>query len=320
MSIADSTRPELPVPPTPGGMLPRYETPLVPRHSIAGRALIAVVAIMTFLVSLTTGAVILVGSAASAWQSDVAREVTIQVLPAPGRDVDATVEKAVSVTRAFPGIGDVRSYTKAESIRLLEPWLGTGLSLDELPVPRLIVVKIARGATPDIPQLRRILAAQVPGAVLDDHRGWIDRMGAMAGTAVGGGVAILLLMIAATVLSVSFATRGAMATNKPVIEVLHFVGARNAYIASHFQRHFWLLGLQGGALGGGLAILLFALAGLVTRWLSGTAGAEQTAALFGSFSIGLGGYAAVLGQIVLIALVTAQTSRHTVNRTLESID
>jgi len=148
MSIADSTRPELPVPPTPGGMLPRYETPLVPRHSIAGRALIAVVAIMTFLVSLTTGAVILVGSAASAWQSDVAREVTIQVLPAPGRDVDATVEKAVSVTRAFPGIGDVRSYTKAESIRLLEPWLGTGLSLDELPVPRLIVSRSRAGRRP----------------------------------------------------------------------------------------------------------------------------------------------------------------------------
>jgi cell division transport system permease protein len=301
-------------------MLPRFEAPLVPRHSIAGRALIAVVAIMTFLVSLTTGAVILIGSAASAWQADVAREVTIQVLPAPGRDVDATVEKAASVARAFPGIGDVRSYTKEESTRLLEPWLGSGLSLDELPVPRLIVVTIARGAAPDIPQLRRMLATEVPGAVLDDHRGWIERMGTMAGTAVGFGVAILLLMIAATVLSVSFATRGAMAANKPVIEVLHFVGARNAYIASHFQRHFWLLGLQGGALGGGLAILLFIVAGSVGRWFSGTAGADQAAALFGSFSIGLAGYVAVIGQIVLIAMVTALTSRQTVNRTLENID
>jgi cell division transport system permease protein len=300
--------------------LPRFEAPLVPRHSIAGRALIAVVAIMTFLVSLTTGAVILVASAANAWQSDVAREVTIQVLPAPGRDVDATVEKAASVARAFAGIGEVRSYTKAESSRLLEPWLGSGLLLDELPVPRLIVVKIARGAAPDIAQLRRILATEVPGAVLDDHRSWIDHMGAMAGTAVGGGIAILLLMIAATVLSVSFATRGAMATNKPVIEVLHFVGARNAYIASHFQRHFWLLGLQGGALGGGLAILVFAAAGSVNHWFTSTAGGEQAAALFGSFSIGPGGYLAVVGQIVLIALVTAVTSRQTVNRTLENID
>ena len=79
-----------------GGSLPRFETPLVPRHSISGRALIAVVAIMTFLASLTTGAVMLIATAASEWQSDVAREVTIQIIPAPGRDVDAAVDKAAA--------------------------------------------------------------------------------------------------------------------------------------------------------------------------------------------------------------------------------
>jgi cell division transport system permease protein len=304
----------------PGAPMPRFDTALVPRNSISGRALVAVVAIMTFLASLTTGAVILVGTAASEWQSDVAREVTIQVIPAPGRAMDATVEKAASVARAFPGIAEVRPYTKEQSTKLLEPWLGSGLSLDELPVPRLIVVRIAAGAAPDIPQLRRMLSEQVPGAVLDDHRGWIERMRAMAGTAVAAGVFILILVVAATMLSVTFATRGAMATNKPVIEVLHFVGAKNGYIAGHFQRHFLLLGLQGGAVGGGAAILLFALAGVVSGWFAGSAGAEQTAALFGSFAIGIGGYFAVLGQVVLIAVVTALTSRHTVNRTLEAID
>ena len=90
----------------PGGPLPRFDTPLVPRNSISGRALIAVVAIMTFLASLTTGAVMLVGGAASEWQSDVAREVTIQIIPAPGRDLDAAVDKAAAAARAFPGIGD----------------------------------------------------------------------------------------------------------------------------------------------------------------------------------------------------------------------
>ena len=120
-------------------------------------------------------------------------------------------------------------------------------------------------------------------------------MRAMAGTAVAAGVAILLLVIAATMLSVTFATRGAMATNKPVIEVLHFVGAKNGFIAGRFQRHFLLLGLQGGAIGGGVAVVLFALAALVSRWFAATPGAEQTSALFGSFSIGIAGYAAVLG-------------------------
>lgn len=307
-------------PRSPEGPLPRFDTPLVPRNSISGRALVAVVAIMTFLASLTTGAVILVSGAASEWQSDVAREVTIQVIPGAGRDLDVSVERAATAARAFPGIGEVRAYSKDESSKLLEPWLGSGLTLDTLPVPRLIVVKIAPGAAPDIPQLRRVLADQVPGATLDDHRGWIDRMRAMAGTAVAFGVAILILMIAATVLSVTFATRGAMATNRTVIEVLHFVGAKSGFIAGHFQRHFLMLGLQGGAIGGGAAIVLFALANAISRLSAGTAGGDQTAALFGSFSIGIAGYIAVLGQVVLIAAVTAITSRHTVNRTLEAID
>jgi cell division transport system permease protein len=300
--------------------MPRFDTPLVPRNSISGRALIAVVAIMTFLASLTTCAVILVGGAASEWQADVAREVTIQVIPAAGRDLDATVDKAVVAARAFPGIADVRAYSKEESAKLLEPWLGSGLSLDQLPVPRLIVVKATSGATPDLAQLRKVLAEQAPGAVLDDHRGWIDHMRTMAGTAIAAGVGILILMLAATVLSVTFATRGAMATNKTVIEVLHFVGAKNGFIAGHFQRHFLLLGLQGGAIGGGAAIVLFALAGLISRLFAGTAGGDQTTAMFGSFSIGISGYIAVLGQVVLIAAVTAMTSRQTVNRTLEMID
>ncbi len=44
------------------------------------------------------------------------------------------------------------------------------------------------------------------------------------------------------------------------------------------------------------------------------------AALFGSFSIGLYGYAALAVQIAAIAAVTALASRHTVGRTLDAVD
>lgn len=304
----------------PTDSLPRFESPLVPRNSISGRALIAVVAIMTFLASLTTGATVLVSRAAGEWQSDISREVTIQVSPAPGRDLDATVDKAVAAARDYPGIAEVQPFSKEESTKLLEPWLGSGLSLDELPVPRLIVLKIAPGGAPDFAQLKRVLSDQAPGAVLDDHRGWMDRMRTMARTAVGASIGILILMFIATMLSVTFATRGAMATNKSVIEVLHFVGAKNGFIAQHFQQHFLVLGLQGGAIGGGAAIILFLLAGFISRWFAGTAAGDQTSVFFGSFSIGLAGYVFVLVQVALIAAVTALTSRQTVNNTLEMID
>jgi len=298
---------------------PRFETPIVPRNSISGRALVAIVAIMTFLASLTLGSVFLIYRSASEWRSEIAREVTIQVRPAQGRNLDADVDRAAALAKGISGISDVRAMSRQESAQLLSPFLGAGLTLDELPVPRMIVVALGRGAA-DLAQLRRVLSNEVPSASLDDHRSWISHMRAMADSAVIAGVVILVLMLVATVLSVSFATRGAMATNRQVIEVLHFIGARNALIARHFQGHFLILGLQGGAIGGGSAIILFALAQLFGRWFAGTPAGEQTSALFGTFSIGLAGYGAVLAMVVLIALVTAFASRHTVNRTLEAID
>jgi len=299
---------------------PQLTTSIVPRGSIAGRSLVAVVAIMTFLAALTTGAVMLVHAAASEWQSEVAREVTIQVRPRPGRDIEADVRAAVALARATPGIADVRPYSREESARLIEPWLGTGLVLDDLPIPRLIVVKLESGAAPDFAALGQRLSGQIAGATLDDHRGWLTRMRTMAAAAVAGGSAVLALVLAVTVLSVSFATRGAMATNRPIVEVLHYVGATDGFVAGEFQRHFLFLGLKGGAIGGGAALLLFTLAQTLGKWLSGTPGGDQAAALFGSFSIGPMGYLAVLAQIGLMALVTAWTSRRTVNRTLASIE
>src|ERR1700745_3416847 len=94
---------------------PRGAGSIVPSSSIAGRSLAAVVAIMTFLAALTTGAAMLVVSAANDWQSDIGREVTAQVRPAAGRDIEADVAKAVAIARAAPGIGEVRAYSKEES-------------------------------------------------------------------------------------------------------------------------------------------------------------------------------------------------------------
>ncbi|HVY57963.1 MAG TPA: ABC transporter permease [Xanthobacteraceae bacterium] len=299
---------------------PRSETPIVPRNSIAGNALVAVVAIMTFLASLTTGAVTLVTASAAEWQADVAREVTIQVRPAAGRDLERDVQAAADIARRTSGISEVRPYSKAESARLLEPWLGTGLRFDDLPVPRLIVVRVASGQNPDFARLRTTLTGSIPSASLDDHRGWIGRMRAMAATTIAGGIAVLVLVLVATVLSVSFATRGAMATNRPIVEVLHFIGAKNIFVARQFQRHFLVLGLKGGLIGGGAALVLFALAGLIGTWLRGTATGDEIASLFGTFAIGPLGYVAIVLQIALIAFVTARTSRQVVSQTLQAID
>src|ERR1700709_1361797 len=76
----------------------RNLSPIVPRASISGRALVAGVAIMTFLPSIPPGTVLLVSASAAEWQSEVASEITVQVRPTAGRDLDrdaAAVAEAV---------------------------------------------------------------------------------------------------------------------------------------------------------------------------------------------------------------------------------
>ncbi|MCW8344187.1 hypothetical protein, partial [Stenotrophomonas sp. SG1] len=108
---------------------------------------------------------------------------------------------------------------------------------------RVSVLRVAPGSTPDLAALRRSVAQAAPSATIDDHRAWIERMRSMTGAIVLAGTGILILVIVATVISVSFATRGAMAANRPIVEVLHFVGAQDRYIANRFLRHFLRLGL-----------------------------------------------------------------------------
>jgi cell division transport system permease protein len=297
----------------------RFETPIVPRATISARALIAIIAIMTFLASLTTGVVMVVRAAANEWQADVAREFTIQIRPVAGHDIEMEVVKAAVIARASAGIAEVRPYSKEETTRLLEPWLGSGLQIDDLPVPRLIVVRITPGAAPDLAQLHQTLAEQIPGVSLDDHRGFVDRMRAMTRAVVVLGIGVLLLVLAATVLSLAFATRAAIATNRPVIEVLHLIGAKDSFIARHFQQHFLRLGLEGGLIGSASAIALFALAELAGGWFGSGPAGEQLSALFGTASIGVPGYLAMLAQAGVIACVTAATSRYMVSRTIETI-
>ena len=298
----------------------RNLSPIVPRASIAGRALVAVVAIMTFLASITTGAVLLISASAAEWQSDVASEITIQVRPAPGRDLDRDAAAVTEAMRGQSGIIEIRPFTKEESAKLLEPWLGTGLSLDDLPVPRVVIARVQPGTALDLAALRKRVSAVSPSASVDDHRAWIERMRSMTGATVIAGIGILGLVIIATIISVSFATRGAMAANRPIVEVLHFVGAGDRYIANRFFRHFLRLGLEGGMIGGGVAMLTFGFSESIAGWFSGTPVGDQFVALLGTFSLRPSGYLVLAAQAALIAGITAWASRRTLFATLNDID
>ena len=297
----------------------RAQTSVVPRASVAGRSLVFVVAIITALASLTLGAVALVADRADAWASDVSQEATVQVRPRPELDMDVALADIVRVARATSGIATAQIVPEDVAAELLEPWLGAGFDMSELPVPRLVALTVEPGAVPDFADLAARLEAEVPEASLDDHRVWVSRLARMARTTIVLGLAVLALVVAAGVLIVVFATRAAMAGNADVIEVLHFVGAERGYIAQQFQAHFLLLGLRGAGLGGLAALIVLVLAGLLGGGPSGDPAQAQVEALFGTFALGAPTVIGILILVVLVALMTAVTSRLTVLRTLGAL-
>ena len=297
----------------------KQDMPLVPASTIAGRALVTVIAIMTYLAALAAGAAFLIAGASDGWRNSISREMTIQVRPAAGRDLEADTSKAAELTRATPGVAEVRVFSKAESEALLEPWLGSGLDLRELPVPRMIVVRNTPGEAIDTPALRKALSEKISTASLDDHRQWVSRLSAMANTIVFGALLIFILVVTAMTMAVTFATRGAMAGSREIVDVLHFVGAEDKYIARQFQRHFLRLGLRGGLTGSIAAIFTFAGLGILASWWLATPGGEQMGMLFGAFGLSLSGYVAILAIGVAIAGLTGMISRVIVYRRLSGL-
>jgi len=306
-------------PPPPGGEPAPRGHALVPSDSIAGRSLVIVIAIMTFLAALAAGAALLVADASTDWRKEISREASVQVRPAPGRDLEADVLAAAELVKKTPGVRETHVYTKAESEALLAPFLGEGLDLNELPTPRMIVVRLDTDKRADLDRLRQTLAKETPSATLDDHHLWVERLGAMARTVVAAAALVFALIVVAMGIAVASATRAAVATNREIVEVLHIVGAADRYIANEFQRRFLALGLKGAGLGGGAAIGLFALAEYLARRWTATPGGDQIEAMFGAASLGPRGFAVIFLMSAAIAFLTGAMSRIIVLRHLRRL-
>jgi cell division transport system permease protein len=289
--------------------------PIVPERSVAGRTLLLLIAIMTFLSGVTLGAVVLVQKSAIAWSSDVGREVTIQIGPVEGEVMESSLRTAVALALQTPGVIAARALSIEESMALLEPWLGTGIDLSAIEIPRLVVVQLSDPAEADLVSLERNLSA-IKGATLDTHAAWRQQLNVMAGTIVLSGLLVLTLIVLATVLAIIFATRGTMASNREIVDVLHFIGASNSFIAGEFQGRFLAIGFRGGIVGGLAAVLFFVAVGFAVSGMLPSEASQQLGVLFGRFAIGIDGILGIAAVVPVIAAMTAITSRLTVRRFL----
>ena len=297
----------------------RANAPIVPAGSVTGRSLTLVIAIMCFLACLTAGAVYLINQSARAWLRDIASEVTVQVEAREKIDIEGRLQDVVAYLKRQPGVADARALSLETSSGLLEPWLGQSEALKNLPVPRLIAVEIDRVNPPDMKALGDDLAQKYTFTTLDDHRHWQRQIRTVTRSFALGGFAILMLVGAATTAVIVSATRSALASNREIVEVLHFVGATDRFIARQFQRHFLRLGIRAGIFGALLAGLTFLGMPFAMELLGGgSASLAEVQHLIGTGALDLPGYGWLAAVVVVIAALCMITSRIGVYRILHS--
>jgi len=270
-----------------------------------------IIAFMVFLAVLSLTSAMVLNSAVSRWTAGLTGTLTVQIIASEedrGADLAAVTEKAAKVLQATPGVEGIRILSEREVGALLEPWLGTDEAFKDLPLPRLIDVTIDETIEMDLEALAAQLAEVAPGATVDDHRKWLADLITLVRSVELFSAGIVLLTALIAILTVIFAARTGLAVHHHVIELLHIIGARDSYIARQFQYHALTLGLRGGILGLGLALVaLFAL--------SGVAGDVQSRVV-PELSLSAGQWVVLAGLPLITAVIAMLTARITVLRTL----
>ena len=236
-------------------------TPLLPQSGSMSGPLTAVIAVMCFLATLSIASGLVVSRSATAWTTDLTTSVTVQVAAANTAAIREQTAAAVAALENAPGVDAVRPLSRSAALELLEPWLGDRGLPDSLPLPTLIEVDLDAEARPDMDDLRRLLAESAPDATLDDHRTWNDSLVRFARALQNTSHGVLALIFVATAAIIIFAARAALASNREIVDVLHLIGAEDAFIAAQVQRRFLFMSLKGAF--GGFALALLALWGLV---------------------------------------------------------
>ncbi|HEY2071060.1 MAG TPA: hypothetical protein VGG48_16000 [Rhizomicrobium sp.] len=223
-----------------------------------------VIGIMAFLAALALGASLIADRAAEGWRTGLAGHLTVQILPpatgAPGPALDREVAAALSVLRETSGIAHAEPISQADTEKLVEPWLGKGALVDDLPLPRLIDAEIVPGAVVDTKDLSRRLVDAAPDSQLDDHAHWIGRLKDLSNALIWSAYAILALIAVATAATVAFATRAGLQAHHDIVTLLHQMGAQSGFIARAFERHYFFSVLGAAFAGASLAAILFLVA------------------------------------------------------------
>lgn len=290
----------------------RSDLPL--KDDATSRFLPWLVAPMVFLCAVALAGTVVLSGLIGRWERDVSGTLTVEIAAAPGEASESAektrqlVEQAVKLLSDTAGVVQAHALTQDQLVALLAPWLGNSDLLREMPLPALIDVTVRPDNPPDLEVLSKRLSEAVPGASLDDHRIWLNRLIDLSRAIEWLSIGIVVLIGGVTSATVVYATRTGLAVHREVIEVLHLIGATDDYIARQFADRAFTLGLRGGLIGLVLTGPFLAVFNLVGRRLQG--------GLLVDLSLPALGWGLVALLPAAAALLAMLTARITVHRSL----
>ncbi len=273
-----------------------------------------IIGFMVYIATLALAGVMMLNHVAQSWSAGLSGALTVQIAQDPDAEEDRTstdVAAAVRILLETEGVVSARPIGEEEIQALLEPWLGAGIAPETLPLPRLIDVGLDRSTPLDVEALETRLARAVPGAVIDGHQSWRETVKALTRAFQGVALIVVSVVTIASVVMVVFATRGGLSAHRPVIDLLHLIGARDSYIARQFQTHALYTALKGGIAGMVLAAVTVTGIYAVAREPDASFAALG---LFGPLE-----WLAILATPLVTALIAMLTARQTVLRTLTKV-
>jgi cell division transport system permease protein len=247
------------------------------RRAMSDRMLPMLVGAMAFLAALALAGWFGTAALSRHWQQGAGASLTIQVPQAsdPAAHADLTRLAAVlTLLTGTPGVASAHALTDEELSDLLKPWLGAGAERLAIPIPAVIAVRLTDTAG-DLDSLARRLDDAAPGTLVEDHGVWIRRLAVLARSLQACAALALLLVAAVAAAVIAVATRAGLSTRREAIEIVHGLGATDAYIARRFAARATLLAAIGAAAGAFAALpVLLALARLAAPFAGETAAGE----------------------------------------------
>lgn len=281
----------------------------------ARRFLPWLVALNVYLAVLALAGLMVIGDSVKRWDRGLSGTLTVQIPPLSDDDPakaeaanEARLARSLAVLRETPGIASARPLDRKELASLMEPWLGSGDLVSELPLPALIDVQLRQDGGVNVAGLAAVLDGAVPGATIDDHKKWLDRLVLLARSVTAIAAAIVILIVSAAIATVIFITRTGLSLHHEVIELLHVIGAQDNYVARQFESQALALCLKGGAVGFALAAATLLAFGI----LVGRLGSQ----LLPPVDIGFIQWLLLIALPVAVALVGMVTARIVVMRSL----